>query len=272
MASESDRDGPGEPDGAAADGSVPADGDGEAVDADAVQQIGHAADAVEAIGTEPAAPQSPGGLRSVLRTSLVTGAAVVVPLLITVVVLVLVASLVSDAIGPFVVALSWLPVEIGDQLLLEIATLCILLLAMLVVGYVSAYHSSHVRLVGRIERFIESVPGVGAVYKSFNQMSKLLVDSDSQSFKEVVLVEYPTEGSYVIAFRTGTPSDAVADATGHDEMVTLFMPMGPNPVLGGFVLHVSADRVRDVDLTVEEGIRSIVTSGVATGTRRERAD
>jgi hypothetical protein len=48
-------------------------------------------------------------------------------------------------------------------------------------------------------------------------------------------------------------------------MVTLFMPMAPNPVMGGFVIHVSRDRVVDVDLTVEEGIRSIVTSGVAIG-------
>jgi hypothetical protein len=48
-------------------------------------------------------------------------------------------------------------------------------------------------------------------------------------------------------------------------MVTLFMPMAPNPVMGGFVIHVERDRVIDIDLTVEEGVRSIVTSGVAIG-------
>ncbi|MFB6305090.1 MAG: hypothetical protein ABEH47_07980, partial [Haloferacaceae archaeon] len=46
---------------------------------------------------------------------------------------------------------------------------------------------------------------------------------------------------------------------------TLFLPLAPNPVMGGYVLHVEADRVVDVDLTVEEGVQSIVTSGVATG-------
>jgi len=48
-------------------------------------------------------------------------------------------------------------------------------------------------------------------------------------------------------------------------MMTLFMPLAPNPVMGGYVVHVPQDRVYDVDMTVEEGIRSIVTSGVATG-------
>jgi hypothetical protein len=46
-------------------------------------------------------------------------------------------------------------------------------------------------------------------------------------------------------------------------MQTLFLPMAPNPVMGGYVIHVSEERVIDVDMTVQEGIRSIVTSGVA---------
>jgi len=48
-------------------------------------------------------------------------------------------------------------------------------------------------------------------------------------------------------------------------MVTLFMPMAPNPVMGGHAVHVPTSRVHDVDMTVEEGVHSIVTSGVATG-------
>jgi uncharacterized membrane protein len=54
-------------------------------------------------------------------------------------------------------------------------------------------------------------------------------------------------------------------------MVTLFMPMAPNPVMGGHVVHVPTSRVYDIDMTVEEGLRSIVTSGVATGDAEEAA-
>jgi uncharacterized membrane protein len=47
--------------------------------------------------------------------------------------------------------------------------------------------------------------------------------------------------------------------------------MAPNPVMGGYVLHVAEEHVYDVDLTVEEGIQAIVTSGVATGRRSDEA-
>lgn len=203
--------------------------------------------------------------RTVVRTSAVTGAAIVVPLLVTVAVVWFVASLVSDAISPFVLALSWVPGTSQDALILQLLTVAVLVLAIVVIGYVSAYRFAGSRVNDRFDSFMESIPGLGPVYKSFNQMSELLIDADTESFQEVKLVEYPTEDSYVVAFKTSEPPRVLHDATDSEEMVTLFMPMAPNPVMGGFVLYVSADRVFDVDLTVEEGIRSVVTSGVALG-------
>jgi hypothetical protein len=96
-------------------------------------------------------------------------------------------------------------------------------------------------------------------------MAQLLLSNDTQSFQEVKLVQFPVEGSYAMAFVTARAPGVVEDATDTEGMTTLFLPMAPNPVMGGHVVHVSNDRVYDVDLTVEEGIRSIVTSGVATG-------
>jgi uncharacterized membrane protein len=48
-------------------------------------------------------------------------------------------------------------------------------------------------------------------------------------------------------------------------MVTMFIPMAPNPVTGGFLTYVPESQVYDIDMTIEEGVRSILTSGVATG-------
>jgi len=48
-------------------------------------------------------------------------------------------------------------------------------------------------------------------------------------------------------------------------MVTLFVPLAPNPVMGGFLIHASRDRIFDVDMTVEEAARALVTSGIAAG-------
>ncbi|MDZ5813402.1 DUF502 domain-containing protein, partial [Halorubrum sp. AD140] len=79
----------------------------------------------------------------------------------------------------------------------------------------------------------------------------------------VVLVEFPREGLYSVAFQTSRPPEMIEQATEEDEMITVFLPMGPNPFMGGFVLHMSEDEVYRLDLSVEEGVSSIVSFGVA---------
>ena len=84
------------------------------------------------------------------------------------------------------------------------------------------------------------------------------------------LVEFPNKGTYAFAFLTAETPDVVREGVGESEgMITVFLPMAPNPVMGGYVLHVAEEHVFDVDMTVEEGIQSIVTSGVATGRRSQ---
>jgi len=152
---------------------------------------------------------------------------------------------------------------------LYLLTFLIVLVMVAIIG-LAAETTSGRRIELAVSNAVERIPGIGAVYSSFNEMSELLLDSDSQSFQEVVLVEYPTQGSYAVAFLTSETPPNVRDATGHEEMQTVYMPMAPNPVMGGFVMHVSADRIYDVDMSVEEGIQSIVTSGVAMGEEEER--
>jgi uncharacterized membrane protein len=91
----------------------------------------------------------------------------------------------------------------------------------------------------------------------------MLVEGDTQNFQEVVLVEFPKEGSYSLAFQTSHPPEKIETATQEDDMLTVFMPMGPNPFMGGFILHLSETEVHSVDLSVEEGLSSIVSFGVA---------
>lgn len=204
--------------------------------------------------------------RDVLRQSLITGAAIALPLLVTLIAIGVVVNVVSNTLNPGVLVLKRVTGSTDQpELLVKGTTLLLFVLVLGMVGYVAEYHPGGHRINRRLDEFMESLPGIGPVYTSFNEMAELLVDSDTESFREVKLVEYPTDGSYVVAFKTAETPDAIAADTGHEEMETLFMPMAPNPVMGGFVIHVSSDRVFDVDLTVEQGIRSIVTSGVAVG-------
>ena len=119
---------------------------------------------------------------------------------------------------------------------------------------------------GIVNALVAPIPGVGPLYQGVEEMSSMLLDSDASSFRDVKLVEFPHEGAYALAFLTAKTADVVEESVDTEEMVTVFLPLAPNPIMGGYVLHVASDRVYDVDMTVEEGLQSIVTSGVVTAT------
>jgi len=204
--------------------------------------------------------------KELLRRSFISGVGIALPLLVTLAILSFALNFISGQLDPIVNVVNDLtPNQNLQDLLIEVTTLAVLLVLVLFIGFLAEFGPGDGQISEGFDYVMESIPGVGSVYTSFNEMSELLLDSDTESFQEVKLVEYPRDGSYTVAFKTATTPDVIGDATGHEEMVTLFMPMAPNPVMGGFVIHVSADRVQDVDMTVEQGIRSIVTSGVAIG-------
>ena len=208
-----------------------------------------------------------------LRRAFLTGIAVIVPAVITLAVLAFAFNAVYDYLDAFssaIVAVSpgaGLPLvsAISRELAIEIATPVVFVAAILLIG--AAVESSRYgeRAVDYVDYAVERVPGVGSVYQGFRQMSDAMLDSDGGNFREVVLVEFPTEGTYTLAFVTSETPDVIADhADGEgDGMRTLFMPMAPNPVMGGHVVFVPDRRIVDVELTVDEGIRALVTSGVA---------
>lgn len=198
-----------------------------------------------------------------VRQSFLEGLAVLLPLLVTLLIISFALGFIFEHLNPLVVAIT-AETDFKSEPIVAVLTVAIFLSTVFGVGIVSRSKSGRSRISTQFHRFMQSIPAIGSVYTSFNQMSHLLLDSDTDSFQDVKLVEYPTDGSYAVAFKTAETPEAIAEETDNDDMVTLFMPMAPNPVMGGFVVHVARDRVVDADLTVEEGVRSIVTSGVAT--------
>ncbi|MDS0284167.1 DUF502 domain-containing protein [Haloarcula onubensis] len=218
-------------------------------------------------GSERSAPTA---VKSTFRQAFLSGVALTIPLFVTLLVVGFVVNTLSNVLDPVVVFAFDLT---GSQLepsetptyLVKLVAASVLLLGILAIGLVAEQRSAPGRFESMFDATMERIPGVGSIYTSFDEMSQMLLDSDTQSFQEVVLVEHPTAESYTVAFVTASTPPEIERATDSDEMVTLFMPMAPNPVMGGHVVHVPTSRVYDVDMTVEEGIRSIVTSGVAIG-------
>lgn len=206
--------------------------------------------------------------RGFVRQAFVTGSAVTLPIILTLIVLGVIVDVVSRQLNPIVgLVVSSTGIEPASEAAIKLASVGALIGTVLVVGAVAERHPDGSDVATIFTTMISRIPGVGSLYRSLDEMSTLLLDSDTDSFREVKLVEFPAQGSYTVAFLTADTPEILEAATDHDPMVTLFIPMAPNPVMGGFVVHVSADRVHDVEMTVEEGIQSIVTSGVATGQR-----
>ncbi|WP_136592165.1 DUF502 domain-containing protein [Salinigranum halophilum] len=231
--------------------------------------------------------------KSVYETALevlLTGFTILIPIVITVYLINMTLDLITDALGPVIDILQWagvierlsdagvarFMVETGlystvTDFYTELITVVVLLGVVVAVGTVG--HNRYGEMViDYVDLAITSIPGVGTVYGSFRRMSDAMLDQGADDFKEVKLVECLGEGLYVLGFETGPSPDSVNEATGNEEMVTMFLPMAPNPVTGGFLAHVPSDRVCDVDMTIEEGIRSILTSGVATGGETDQTE
>jgi uncharacterized membrane protein len=104
------------------------------------------------------------------------------------------------------------------------------------------------------------IPIVKSIYSSVKQVSDTLFSSSGNAFREAVLVQYPREGSWTIAFVTGRPGGEAADHL-HDDYLSLYVPTTPNPT-SGFFLMVPRKDVIALAMTVDEALKYIISMGV----------
>jgi uncharacterized membrane protein len=122
------------------------------------------------------------------------------------------------------------------------------------------------RFLARIEQMFIRVPIFRSIYPSIKQLIESFSPEKRQSFKAVVLAEHPREGEFVFGFVT---SEVLVETPGRKrEMVTVFVPT--NNLYLGDVIMVPRQDVISTGLTVEEGIRIILSAGTATPSRLPR--
>ncbi|UPV74808.1 DUF502 domain-containing protein [Halorussus limi] len=218
-----------------------------------------------------------------LLSVVVTGIAIIVPLVVTVWVLATIVEFIAGAFAPVVAVLEWTGLvsflrslwlgqffaELGIysavfEYVPELVAVTVLLGSIVGVGSLAHVRYGE-RLVVAVDSALAEIPGVGTVYKSFRRVGDAMLGSEAENFEDVKVVEYPREGSYILGFETADSPEAIGDAVGEEDLVAMFLPFAPNPVMGGYLAHIPEDRVYDVDMTVEEGIRTIITSGIASG-------
>ena len=112
------------------------------------------------------------------------------------------------------------------------------------------------------EYILERIPVIRNLYSTIKQIFETISTSQSQAFREVVMLEYPRKGVWSVGFVTGTSKGEVQERVSN-ETVNVFLPTTPNPT-SGFLLFVPRKELKFLDMTVEEGIKLVVSAGIIT--------
>ncbi|MEW8085326.1 MAG: DUF502 domain-containing protein [Candidatus Thiodiazotropha endolucinida] len=132
------------------------------------------------------------------------------------------------------------------------------LLILLLTGLVAANLFGR-KVVSMWEGLLARIPLVRSVYSAVKQMVETMFADKGKSFRKVVLVEFPRRGLWTLAFLTSEESGAVQQATGRD-VVNVYIPTTPNPT-GGYFLLVPKEDIRDLDMSVDEGLKMLLSMG-----------
>ncbi len=116
------------------------------------------------------------------------------------------------------------------------------------------------QLVDAWERLLARIPLVRSIYSGAKQVSETLFAPGGQSFRKVLLIEYPRRGLWTVAFQTGITVGEAQTKT-RDEVVNVYMPTTPNPTSGFFLMVPKQDTI-ELDMSVDEGLKMIISMGV----------
>jgi len=203
-----------------------------------------------------------------IRRYLVAGILVWVPLAVTYI-------LIKFAVGIMDKTLKWIPQAYQPGVLIQqllqtdepvvipglgvILTLVVLLLT----GVLAANFVGKA-FVGGWESLMHRIPIVRSIYSAAKNFAELIFSDSSQSFKNVLLIEYPRKGLYSLAFQTSSNLGEVQGRTGED-VVCCFVPTTPNPT-SGFIIIVPTRDVTVLDMEVDEALKMIISLGVVIPT------
>lgn len=116
------------------------------------------------------------------------------------------------------------------------------------------------RLVKIWEELLARIPLVRSIYSSVKQITETLVSTEGRSFRKVVLVEYPRRGLWTLAFLTGDTAEIFKQIASSD-LVNIYVPTTPNPTSGFFLMVPKLDII-ELDMSVEAGLKLILSTGV----------
>jgi uncharacterized membrane protein len=195
------------------------------------------------------------------RNAFLSGVLLLAPLVVTVWAFRKVVDLVGGSFRPFYEDLIPRALE-GVPLLWDLLATGVVVVLVTLFGFLSNY------VLGKFfwslaERTIQRIPGVGAVYNAVRQIVATFGSQNRSMFSQVVLVQYPRPGCWTIGFLTNRAQAEPQLRAGAGELWTVFVPTTPNPT-SGFLLMLPRAEVVELDMSVGDGMKMILSGGAVT--------
>jgi len=116
------------------------------------------------------------------------------------------------------------------------------------------------KIVSVWEAILARIPLIRTIYTGVKQVMETILSNQGDSFRKVLLVEYPRRGMWTLAFQSSTDVGEAQIKIGQ-EVVNIFVPTTPNPTSGFFIMLPKSD-VIELDMTIDEGLKMIISAGV----------
>jgi uncharacterized membrane protein len=200
-------------------------------------------------------------LKQDLKNDLIAGLLVIIPLATTIWLTITIATWVINFLTKIPKQLN--PFDGLHPILVNILNLfvglAVPLLSILLIGLMARNIAGRWLLdVG--ERLLQAIPLAGQVYKTLKQLLETLLKDSNGKFRRVVLVEYPRQGIWAIAFVTGVISNEIQNQI-PQPLISLFVPTTPNPTTGWYAI-VPEEDVINLSISVEDAFKIVVSGGI----------
>ena len=191
-----------------------------------------------------------------MKKYFITGLLIWIPLVITIWVLKTVVDVLDQSL--LLMPASW---QTENWLGIHIPGLgSLLTLLIILITGVFATNFFGAQLIELWHEVLHRIPVVNSIYSSVKQISDTLFSSSGQAFRKALLVQWPHEGAWTIAFLTGTPGGDVVNHVPPD-CLSVYVPTTPNPT-GGYFVIVKRSDVIELDMTVDQALKYIISMGV----------
>ncbi|MBT5098489.1 DUF502 domain-containing protein [Gammaproteobacteria bacterium] len=201
-----------------------------------------------------------------LRRYLIAGLLVWVPLGVTFFVLKLLLDLMDKLL--LILPIAWRPESLLGFSIPGLGFILAFII-LLITGAIGA------NLLGRTalrvsESLLSRIPLVRTIYSSAKQILNSVLSTGGDSFRKVLLIEYPRKGIWTICFQTGTAVKEIQDQL-DQQSIMVFVPTTPNPT-SGFIMVVAEDETRELDMDIETALKLVMSLGMAKTSKPDPVD